>query len=163
GKQLDRAAEQLDQAIRIAEKLAEARELERPVLALLYHNRARLHVEHQELKAALQDFERAVAAAPSADAHAERGHVLHHLQRYHGAVTAFEAALQLRPGFVEVYRWRAGAFLKLEEYREAARSFDQYLEKGGTPLPEVYLTRGLIRTKLENYPGAIADYTQALV
>jgi tetratricopeptide (TPR) repeat protein len=158
GKQLDQAVEQLDQAIR----LAEARELERPVLALLYHSRARLHVDRQEPAAALRDFERALAAAPSADAHAERGHVLHDLGRYREALTAFEAALQLRPGFTEVYRWQAEAFRKLEDYREAAHSLDLYLEKGGTPLPDVYRTRGLIRALLENYPGAIADYDQAL-
>jgi tetratricopeptide (TPR) repeat protein len=161
-KQLDQAVEQLDQAIRLAEKLAEARELERPVLALLYHSRARLQVDRQELAAALRDFERAGAAAPSADAHAERGHVLQRLQRYRDAVTAFEAALRLRPDFVEVYRWRAGAFLNLNDDRGAARSFDQYLEKGGTPLPEVYRTRGLIRARMGNHRGAITDYTQAL-
>jgi tetratricopeptide (TPR) repeat protein len=161
-KQLDQAVEQLDQAIRLAEKLTEARELDQPVLALLYRNRAQLQVERNELAAALRDFERAVAAAPSADAHVECGHVLQRLERYRDAVTAFEAALQLRPDLVAVYRWRAGALLKLEDYREAARSFDRYLEKGGTPLPDVYRTRGLIRAKLENYPGAIADYTQAL-
>jgi serine/threonine protein kinase/Tfp pilus assembly protein PilF len=131
GKQLDRAAEQLDEAVRLAEELAEARELERPVLAVLYQNRARLHVERQDPEAALRDFERALAAAPSGDAHAERGHVLQGLGRHRDAVTAFAAALQLRPGFTEVYRWRAEAFLKLEDYREAARSFDLYLERGG--------------------------------
>jgi tetratricopeptide (TPR) repeat protein len=162
GKQHDQALEQLDEGIRLAEKLAEARELERPVLALLYHSRAQLRVDRQELAAALRDFERALAAAPSANAHAERGNVLHLRRRDREAVTEFEAALRLRPDFVEVYRWQAGAFVELGAYREAARSIDQYLEKGGKPLPDVYRTRGLIRAKLENYPGAIADYTQAL-
>jgi serine/threonine protein kinase/Tfp pilus assembly protein PilF len=161
-KQLDRAARQLDEAVRLAEKRAEARELERPVLAGLYQNRARLHVQRQDLEAALRDFERAIAAAPSADAHAERGQVLLDLGRERDAVTAFEAALQLRPGFAEVYRGRAEAFRRLKDYREAARSCDLYLEKGGTPGADVYRTRGLIRASLANYTGAIADYTQAL-
>ncbi|MCI0464179.1 MAG: protein kinase [Gemmataceae bacterium] len=173
-QQPDRAAEQLDLAIRLAEQLAEAGELDRPVLALLYQNRARLHVGRianpsdprtdwqSGLQAALRDFDQAIAVAPSADVHAERGHLLQRLQRGRDAVTAFEAALQLRPDFLEVHRWRAGALLSLNDYRAAARSLDQYVAKGGAPEPDVYHTRGLIRAKLEDYPGAIADYTQAL-
>src|SRR5207245_11633182 len=98
-KQLDRAAEQLDTAIR----LAETQELERPVLAVLYQNRARLHLEREDLEAALRDFEQAGAAAPSAEGHAERGRLLQRLKRYPDALAAFDAALQIRPGFTEIH------------------------------------------------------------
>jgi tetratricopeptide (TPR) repeat protein len=61
------------------------------------------------------------------------------------------------------YLWRAEAELKLAEYEDAVRSFDQYLNKGGRQfLFEVYRGRGFAWAHCEKYPQAVHDYTRAL-
>jgi tetratricopeptide (TPR) repeat protein len=89
---------------------------------------------------------------------------------------AYDAALQLRPAYPDAHRWRAETFVELKRYEDALRSLDQYLKiasSQGLPtgpespiskdaLAEAYLTRGLLRVRLKDGPGATDDYTQAL-
>ena len=51
--------------------------------------------------------------------------------------------------------------LELKRYKDAVRFLDLYL-KAGQPDAYYYRLRGLTRSKLEDYLGAIHDYTQAL-
>src|SRR5262249_37947205 len=50
----------------------------------------------------------------------------------------------------------------LGRYDQAARSFDEYLGKGGTPSTDFFRGRGLARMKLGRYPEAVDDYTRVL-
>jgi eukaryotic-like serine/threonine-protein kinase len=162
-KSFDAAAGQLDRAIEVAGRLVAAGGLERSALALLHHNRGRLHLERQDPDAALRDFEQAIRVAPHAGDHAERGRILHRRRKYQEAVAAYDTALSLQPASVAVYRWRGDALLKLSNHQAAERSFSQYLTRGGRPVADVYVARGLARAQRGNYLGAIEDYTQALV
>jgi tetratricopeptide (TPR) repeat protein len=159
-KKWDLAKEQLDAAV----------DLE-PDLALLYRLRAWLHLERQDqdLSAALRDYEKAidvekrVSVSPAlAKDYAEKGRILHRSKKLEEAVTAYDLALKTDPSYAKVHLWRGQAQLQLKNYLEAAHSFDEYLEKGGTRVAAVYRGRGLARAQLNKYPEAIQDYTQAL-
>jgi tetratricopeptide (TPR) repeat protein len=174
------ALEQLDKAIKISRPLVESRELEPSALTRLYQYRAELHRQRRDLKAALADLDRAIEAEPGdrrseilAVAHAERGRILFDAKKYWQAVAAYDAALKIRPELAGVHRWRAEALvdgghaerredLRRQRFESASQSFDQYLKHGGEPSADFYKKRGENRARLHKYPGAIADYEQAL-
>jgi serine/threonine protein kinase/lipoprotein NlpI len=166
-KQFEIAIDEMNSAIAAASQLVGAKQLEPANLALLYHDRARLHLERPDREAALRDFEQAIRVAPRAEDHVERGRILHRCNRSQEAVAAYDAALALNPHYADAHRWRAKALIELGEYKGAADSLDQYLERpnpraGPSVLADVYQTRGLIRAKLRKYQDAIEDYSQAL-
>jgi tetratricopeptide (TPR) repeat protein len=155
-RKLDAAVAELGHALEVARKL------DPPARADLYRDRARLHLQRQDLLAALGDLDRAVALAPSAADHAERGRILHVQGKPREAVTAYDRALEIEPGFVEVCRWRAEGLVALAKYQEAAVWFDQFLQRGGKPGADFYQARGQTRARLGKYPAAIEDFNQAL-
>ncbi len=75
------------------------------------------------------------------------------------AATAYEAALQLRPAYPQAHRGRAEALLELKRYRRGTPLSGSILERA--PIGEarkevlagVYLTRGLIRARLDEARG----------
>ena len=162
---LGAALEALDHAIR-----------HEPALASLHRERARVHLRRDDAAAALRDLDRAIALDPlgrkAADDHAERGRILSRGKSYTVALQAYEIALELRPDFAPVYRWRAEALLRLAEaaadagakralYQQVTRALDRYLALG-RPEADAYRVRGLVRAKLGDYAGALADDTRAL-
>src|SRR5207302_9454504 len=93
-------------------------EKEPALLALLYRNRARLHLERQDLNAALQDYNRAIKQEPPASksaelgrTHNQRGHLLYRLERYDEAVAAYDQALAILPEYASAHLGRAEALL----------------------------------------------------
>ncbi len=150
--------------------LGEAVRLE-PDLAFLHRLRARLHLEREEpdLAAALADIDRAIAlearSGPSpalARDHAQRGRILYRGRRHDEALAAYTAALQTDRDCTTAHLWLAEAQLRLERHREAVGSLGEYLKRGGKPTAEVYHARGMSRTRLGEYPGAIHDLTLAI-
>ncbi|MBI2478347.1 MAG: tetratricopeptide repeat protein, partial [Planctomycetia bacterium] len=152
---LDRAIEQLDLAI--------ARQ---PSLDQLYRLRARLHVERTEPDAALEDFDAAIRLAGTngpflADDYVERGRLLLLAGKHPASLASLDAALKLREDHSLAQRLRAEALFRLERFEEVIAAFDRYLETG-KPLESVYRGRGLAKSELGAYPGAIEDFTKAL-
>jgi tetratricopeptide (TPR) repeat protein len=166
-KELDAAVRQVGQAITVAERLLERRQLEPMALALLYHNRACLHWEHPDLPAALRDFDRVVKINPSAAMLSARGRLLYQMEKYSDAIKAQDAALSANPAFRDAHRWRARALLQSENWQKARDAFDQYLAPPrpvleAADLGDIYLERGLARAKCRDYRGAIEDYTNSM-
>jgi tetratricopeptide (TPR) repeat protein len=166
-QEFDKAVKQLDSAIAAAAELVKSGQLERPALRLLYHNRAWLHLDRKQPETALKDFKKAIEVDAHAEDHAACGRILHSLQRYTEAISAYEAALQANSGHADAHLGLAWTLLKLEGYKEALYSFDDYLKNprpgaGPQHLAEVYQARGLIQAKLKKYADALADYTLAL-
>jgi tetratricopeptide (TPR) repeat protein len=142
-----------------------------PKLAFLYRLRGRLRAEcpAHDLAAALGDYEKAIQVEkPTAPAsvrardQAERGRILHRRQEFAAAVAAYDAALQIEPGYANAYLGRAEAQLQLRHYAEAARSLGDYLKAGGRPREEIYRARARAYAELGKYREAVADYTLAL-
>lgn len=171
-KRLNEAAEHLDKAITFAAEQKPA------VLAQLYGQRARVHRDKSDLKAALDDLNQALAAFPSAEDYRERGRILYFRQQHKQALADYEFALNLRPDQADVYRWKAEALLALHREAKGSKPADirarkdlesevvkaltHYLAKGGRPSAEVYRIRGQIRVWHGQFQEALADYTKAL-
>ena len=64
--------------------------------------------------------------------------------------------------YAEAHRLRLDLLGKLKRHSEVIRSCDALLAQG-KPSAELYQLRGLAKERLKDYPGAIADFTQAIV
>ncbi|TXT22285.1 MAG: protein kinase family protein [Planctomycetota bacterium] len=154
-KDLDAALKQLDLALE-----------HEPSLAHLYRLRARLRIERNEPAQALADFDQAIQREHTdspfhVEDHVERGRLLLRDGKHTGSLAAFDAALGFQKDHSLALRLRAESLFHLRRFEEVIESFDRYLEHG-KPLESVYRGRGLAKSELGQYPGAIEDFTKAL-
>jgi tetratricopeptide (TPR) repeat protein len=164
---LDLASRHLEQAISQASKA----KAPPAALAVLYHSKARLHLQRSDRDSALGDLATAARLAGAgplrARMDADRGRVLHLLLRLEEALAAYDQALAADPARAVVHRWRGEVLLVKARYREAAAAFDTYLDssRAAGRLEEaaaVYRQRGLARSRFGRHAGAIDDYSRAL-
>ena len=163
-QQPEAAIGQLEQAIDVARSQTGGKEL----LVRLYQYRMQLHLKGQDWQAAIDDAQRALAVRPHAEAYFVLGRNFQRQQKFEEAVTAYDNALKV-PAVnagayrrVETYLHRGEALLQLGKYKEATRSLDRSLAEGDRDSGYLFQLRGLARAKLDDYPGAVSDYTQAL-
>ena len=95
------------------------------------------------------------------------------LADYQKAIKDFNEIIRFNSKFVPAYINRGHAYLKLgdshlksgglNDYKKAIEDFNQAIifNPRLTPAP-VYLYRGIARSKLSNFQGAIVDYTEAI-
>jgi serine/threonine protein kinase/tetratricopeptide (TPR) repeat protein len=161
------ALAQLDRAIRL-----------QPDLALLYHKRGQVQRARGNLRSALDDFTKAAGllaggrlssteALVLANAHAERGEILYSQKNYPEALQAFDDARKVRPDWPKLHLLRGGVLQELAAlgrrgYEDARQAYDDYLQQERQPAARVYEARALVRSKLQDYAGAVADYSRAL-
>ncbi|HEX5271892.1 MAG TPA: tetratricopeptide repeat protein, partial [Gemmataceae bacterium] len=98
-----------------------------------------------------------------ADYHGGRARELYEARRYEEAADECRKALRQWPDYPQALGYLGQSELALGHYPEAARAFDQYLEKGGPPLPDIFRGRGRARMKLGDYLGARDDYARVVV
>jgi tetratricopeptide (TPR) repeat protein len=116
----------------------------------LYSERARLHAEHGDRKAAQHDFEQVIKQDPDKKsdrvlaARVELAHLRLLAEEYDAALADCDAVLKARPNFPQAHRQRAEALLALGRNDEAAKALDQYVKMGGQPTPEALHARGLL-------------------
>jgi tetratricopeptide (TPR) repeat protein len=156
----DEAIAQFDEAIRL-----------KPNWAPLYRGRADIDLSRgvlteARLQSALADLERAIELeSPTnpvrARDHTGRGVLLQRAGRDAEALASYEAALQIAPDFPEAQRRRLGLLLKQGRYEDVIQSCD-LMTAPRLPAAELLELRGLARARTKDYPGAVADYTQAL-
>src|SRR5262249_16765918 len=99
-----------------------------------------------------------------AEVHVERGAALYQAGLQEEARQAYDAALKIVPNFAPALRLRGLVLLDLHRYGEAIHDLDSCLkqEKDGEFAAVQDEARGLARGKLNDYAGAIDDYSQAL-
>ncbi len=78
-----------------------------------------------------------------------------------GALQAFEAALKLRPSFLEALVNSANVLDDLGRTPEAIDRYGLALAQS-TSDPNIYYNRGLAYSRLSQYPQAISDYNKAI-
>ena len=142
---LGEAVERFDKAVEIVERTRTA--IRPEDLVLLYRQRTGLHYLHKDFDLAREDLEKAIAvlpagsrAYPGGSPEPEQGNAGSGQRQFEEAVTAYDAALSIRPEFREVHRWRGMATLEMRRYDEAIRSFDRCLAEGER-MAEVFRAR----------------------
>jgi len=138
----------------------------KPEEALLFRTRAQIELAQEELVGALGDFEKALLYEPKGSLvravdYTECGRIHHRQGKFKEAVARYDAALAIQPHLALTHRLRANALLEMQQFADAVRAFDAYLENG-KPSAEVFEGRGLARAKLDHYQEAIADFTKGL-
>jgi tetratricopeptide (TPR) repeat protein len=176
--QLCAAERKRDEAVRYFDKAIAAQE---PAFAILYRDRARLHLERGELKAALRDYEDAASrdkvelGTQSHDLAKDRlqcGKILFLLRRYPEAIRAYDEALGAWREFADPHLERALALVKLAEvpayqdavrrYRKAIRALDEAL-RTCPGFAEVHCRRALPLLAIPSdaaYQNALRDLEQ---
>jgi tetratricopeptide (TPR) repeat protein len=131
-----------------------------------YLNLAHVHLAQQQFEQAAAQVAKAMQLRPPVQVvfgyHLERGRNLLHDKRYEDALAASQAAREIRGDQPQSFEVAGRALLHLGRFAEAERSFDQYLAKGGEPLPDVFRGRGQARMKLSKYPEAAEDYSRVV-
>ena len=131
-----------------------------------YLNLAHVYLAQQQFEQAAAQVNAAMLLRPPVQVvfgyHLERGRNLLHDKRYEDAIEACQAARELCGDQPQPFDVAGRAFLQLGRFEEAERSFDQYLQKGGEALSDVFRGRGRARMKLGKYPEAAEDYTRVL-
>jgi tetratricopeptide (TPR) repeat protein/tRNA A-37 threonylcarbamoyl transferase component Bud32 len=118
-------------------------------------------------EAALRDLAESARLAENdkklqARVEADRGRVLHLLQRFDEALEAYDQAWKTDPKNVDVLRCQGDVLFIQGRYDEVVEAFTDYLDKDGAPLPTVFRQRGQAYAQLSEHPEAIADFTLAL-
>jgi tetratricopeptide (TPR) repeat protein len=87
--------------------------------------------------------------------------LFHHAGRYDEAVKSCDAALEIAPRYALAHHARIHALLVLKRYDDLIRSCDVALESV-KPAAELYELRGMAKDDIEDFAGAIEDYTLSL-
>ena len=110
---------------------------------------------------ALASLDRAIALAPSADAHGSRADALVALGRREEAVESYDHALALEPASVADWCNKGAVLLELGRREEAIASFDRAIALQ-PEFAEAHYNRGSALAQLGRHPDAIATYDKAL-
>lgn len=98
----------------------------------------------------------------SAERYVNRGNAFaRHRNQYDQALSAFNAAIEINPGFAEAYNERGNAYFYQKRYEEAILGYSEAIEIQ----PEFALgfhNRGSAHAKIGQYDQAISDYMHAL-
>jgi tetratricopeptide (TPR) repeat protein len=127
-----------------------------------YANLAQVYSAQKRWSEAIKQLEQAIERAPAvASLYRSRSRI--HLDSGNAAAAQRDLAraIQLAPADPLAHLWRAEEHLANDRYREAVESFDIY-ERLAVPDAQFYQGRGLARAKLEDYSGAVADYSRSL-
>jgi tetratricopeptide (TPR) repeat protein len=115
-----------------------------------------------ELKAAIEDLDKAVALDPQfAPAYWRRGEAQLANNNSRAALDDLDRAIKLNPGLAAAHNGRGLAQRAQKDFRSALKSFDTAIELDSR-LAEAYSNRALTKMILRDFSGAIADYSQAL-
>ncbi len=168
---LAQALRQLGRRDEALEQLRKAIALE-PEKAALYRGRALTRLERDdrtpsEVDMVIHDLEESARLEPpgsraAADDHARRGRLLLRLARPREALAAADAALAIAPDLADAHLVRIAILLDQDRHDQVIAACNAALAKG-PPSAALHLYRGLGRTGRHDFPGAIDDYTRALV
>jgi tetratricopeptide (TPR) repeat protein len=147
--------------------LAAAAPLYRAVLAFdpahadALHMLGALQLQRGDWVEALALFDRALALAPSAAIHSNRGAALRALGRLEEALASHDEAARLAPGLAPIHANRAEVLLALGRHAEVVESCDQALALRADHA-DTWARRGLALQILDRQQEALASYDQVL-
>ncbi len=128
----------------------------------IHLKRGMAHWQRLDFKAALADFDAAIALCPhDARAYSYRGLVRYQLDDEAGALADWAIALRYQPEEPTVRYNRGLIYASQQQYAEALADFDVALQKNPL-LAEAYLHRGKVKQQLGDITGAVKDWELAL-
>jgi tetratricopeptide (TPR) repeat protein len=83
-------------------------------------------------------------------------------KNFDAALEDCNTVIRLDPDFADAYFMRARANMELKHYRTVIKDLDTVIEKGATDITATLANRGTAKSELEDYDGAIADFTEAI-
>lgn len=133
-----------------------------PDFAMAYANRGTLYLTLGEAKAAIADFQRALALEPN-------NHMTHNsyasARRINndpaGAVESCLKSIAINPEYSPAYLNCGHAYLELKKYEKAIEMFSQALLKGTPHAAEAFACRGKAKAALGDEVGAEQDRADA--
>jgi tetratricopeptide (TPR) repeat protein len=118
--------------------------------------------DQRDYSAAASAYRKATELDPTrAEAFYGLGGTLLKQTQYKEAAQALEKAVSLGHEGKEAYLELGGAYEALEDFAKAAESYEKYIGLGPADAWEAQLRLGVCRTKLGDFPGAIAALTEA--
>lgn len=102
-----------------------------PSFAEAYYQRAYAYHELGNLDRALQDYNRTIELAPTADAYLQRGAIFGNSRQYQKAIADYDAAIRISPDLTLAYSNRCRNHALLFQHQKAAADAVTYLEKDG--------------------------------
>ncbi len=131
-----------------------------------YANRGSLKYEKlQDYQGTLADFNRAIQLDPSnATVYSNRGVLKQKkLQDYQGALADYNRAIQLKPKVANTYANRGSLkYDNLQDYKGALADYNRAIQLDSS-VALSYFYRGIVKDKLNDKKGAIADMKQAAI
>ena len=132
------------------------------ILSLAYAGRGQAHEQLGQLKAALEDYEQAMAILPQdTQIYLRSGNVRTKLKDFTGAVNDYTIALEKEPEFHEALMRRAAAYKRLQNYRAAVDDYGQVL-RISPETRRAYIERAKLFMTLSTYDRALEDFSVAL-
>ena len=130
--------------------------------ASILNDRAVAYARAGQLKAALEDYNRAVQLfAEYPAAYNNRGNLLVALGQPSEAIKDFDRAILLAPGYAAAYSNRANALIKLGKHADAVRDFTKAIELMPASAPPLS-GRGLAHLATGKPHAAIRDFSRAV-
>ena len=132
------------------------------ILSLAYAGRGQAHEQLGQLKAALEDYEQAMAILPQdTQIYLRSGNVRTKLKDFTGAVNDYTIALEKEPESHEALMRRAAAYKRLQNYRAAVDDYGQVL-RISPETRRAYIERAKLFMTLSTYDRALEDFSVAL-
>ena len=117
--------------------------------------------EQENLRATLQDYERAINLNPNNPVpYNNRGVALAYLDESQQAISAFNEAIRLNPKYSEAYYNRGTVYDRLGQQQMAMRDYSKAISLN-RKYAEAYYNRGILRYDSQDRNGAIADLQKA--
>ena len=130
---------------------------------------ALVQLRRQHRQAAQDDFKNVIEREKNrkserlASARTNLARLRHEAGDEESALSYLADALADRPEYAPAYRWQADILLAQGKYREAGTALDGFLTAGGKQDGEVYRIRGLIHSRLHEYPQALDAFHRSLI
>lgn len=152
----------LDQAVQFYTDALAEKGLSNDRRATIHVDRGAAHMRRQNMKAAIDDFNRAVQLSPEyAPTYNNRGNALIAVGALREALKDFDRAVILAPSYGAAFANRASAHFRLGNKDQALADYSKAIEV--TPQSVSALNgRGLVHLGAERPHAAVRDFTRAL-
>jgi tetratricopeptide (TPR) repeat protein len=138
-----------------------------PTYGAAFSNRCLTQIYLEHYSAAIEDCGQALQLNPTdTESYLNRGLAAYRLGQLEAAITDYNQLLQLKPHDFRAYYNRALAEAEQQAYREAIVDYGEAIRQVSPlshgMLAEIHNDRGIAHLGLENWPQAIADFTQSI-